>query len=326
MVFAGHPLPVSFQSSSLPSQWPRRQKLHEDRFATDSLVPGGLVSLFVSGWVAGWVDVEVDGFWWLILVFLSFIYIYIYISLLYPIANVFCVCEKCQCLDTVYYCICTHWHELSVNCQCFWSPSSVIFWPFYPFWSRPDVWLKSPTSVASSHLGLWTKCWPHLDSIVIGALFCAYWHVDIPMFASIKNHAGKVLGKNKLQNTADAKQTPNLPSNTTTMRPVAFSDLLCRKWIFVYLCVIVNHHRICWDGITSIWNHQEVQVLLLLTTETYQDVNMASKNYFILHPIMGLINPCCFVDSLRKNHGFSMVFPYDFGCCPGNSTKNPSLC
>lgn len=119
-----------------------------------------------------------------------------------------------------------------------------------------------------SDLNHW-PAWHPLDPILMPSLFVrfcvhTYWHVDIPMFASIKNHAGKLLEKNKLQNTADAKQTPNLPSNTTTMRPVAFSDSLCRKWIFVSLWIIIAFVGM---ELTSIWNHQEVQLLLLLTTK-----------------------------------------------------------
>jgi hypothetical protein len=102
MVFAGHPLPV-FQSS----QWPRRQKLHEDRFAADSLVPGGLVSLLVSGWVAGWVDVDVDGFWWFLMVDVGAFIVYILV-----ISD----CKRFLCLwkmPMFGYCILLHMYTLT---------------------------------------------------------------------------------------------------------------------------------------------------------------------------------------------------------------------
>lgn len=118
----------------------------------------------------------------------------------------------------------------------FWSPSSVIL---LPFWSRPDVWLKSLTSVASSR--------PHLDAIVIRALLCAY------LLACWYPHV--CVDQKSCRQTPGEKQTAEYcrcQTNAKSAIKYNHNEACCIQWFAMQemnLCVIVNHHRICWDGI-----------------------------------------------------------------------------
>lgn len=190
-------------------------------------------------------------------------------------------------------------------------------WHFDPD-QMSETWITDQRGILSFGTvnKMLSPSWFHRDSC---ANMCAYllacWYPHV--CADQKSCRLKLLGKNRLQNTADAKQTPNLlPSNTTTMRPVAFSDLPWRKWIFMSLWIIIAFVGM---ELTSIWNHQEVQVFLLLLTTKGNLPRCQHGIQELLHtpPHHGTHQSMLFCWFIKKKHGFSMVFPYDFGCFLG---------